>query len=62
VERQGRSTIILNWIVVEGISTDAVGLACEAPLADNIMVQQGYGSAFKRALYTLQLVVPKMHR
>ena len=63
VERQGRPTIIPNWIVVvEGISPDAVERACDVLLADNLLVQHGCGSTIERETYSLQLVVAKMHR
>ena len=63
LERQGRPTIVPNWVVVvESISPDAVERACDAHLGNNVLVQHGCESAIEREAYSLQLVVSKTPR
>lgn len=60
VERQGRPTIIPNWIVViEGVSLDAVNSACDGQLGAPLLQAHGCASAMDRDTYTLQLMVPR---
>jgi hypothetical protein len=60
VERQGRPTIIPNWIVViEGVSLDAVNDACDAHLGAPLLQEHGCGGAIERDTYTLQLTVAR---
>lgn len=63
LERQGRPTLVPNWIVVvEGFSSDAVERACDALLGNNVLVEHGCASAIERETYSLQLVVSKTPR
>jgi hypothetical protein len=60
VERQGRPTIIPNWIVVlEGVSLEAVEGACDANLSAQLLKQHGCADPIARDTYSLQLLVPK---
>ena len=60
VERQGRPTIIPNWIVVlEGVSLEAVDGACDANLSAQLLKQHGCADPIARDTYSLQLLVPK---
>ncbi len=60
VERQGRPTIIPNWIVVlEGVSLEAVDGACDAQLSSQLLKQHGCMDPIARDTYCLQLVVPR---
>jgi hypothetical protein len=60
LERQGRPTIIPNWIVVlEGVSLEAVDGACDAPLTPDLLQQHGCANLIERDTYSLQLLVPK---
>lgn len=60
VERQGRPTVIPNWIVVlEGVSLGAVDGACDALLGTELLHRRGCADKIDRDTYSLQLVVPK---
>lgn len=60
VERQGRPTIIPNWIVVlEGVSLEAVNSARDALLADELLRGHGCAGTVGCDTYSLQLLVPK---
>ena len=60
VERQGRPTIIPNWIVVlDGVSLEAVDGACDAQLSSQLLKQHGCMDPIARDTYCLQLVVSK---
>lgn len=60
VERQGRPTVIPNWIVVlEGVSLGAVDGACDALLGTEVLHRHGCADKIDRDTYSLQLVVPK---
>jgi hypothetical protein len=60
VERQGRPTVIPNWIVlIEGVSLDAVSSACDARLDAPLLQEHGCASAIERDTYTLQLMVAR---
>jgi len=60
VERQGRPTDIPNWIVVlEGVSLDAVGGACDALLDTATLRGHGAADAIVRDTYSLQITVPR---
>ena len=58
VERQGRPTVIPNWIVViEGVSLDAVNAACDHKLAADALRRHGSGEKIERDTYQLQIMV-----
>jgi len=57
-ERQGRPTIIPNWIVlIEGVSLDAVSGAGDAELADPALSAHGCAPGIERDTYSLQIMV-----
>jgi hypothetical protein len=58
VERQGRPTIIPNWIVlIEGVSLEAVSGVGDAQLAEQALRQHGCAPAIERDTYSLQIMV-----
>ena len=58
VERKGRPTTVPRWIViVEGVSLEALGSACDAHLGS--LQQYGSIEAIERDTYTLQIMVNK---
>jgi hypothetical protein len=60
VERQSRPTIIPNWIIVlEGISLDALGRACDTHLAAADLAAHGCAGSIARETFSLQLMMPK---
>ena len=60
VERQGRPTIIPNWIIVlEGLSLEAVDGACDEWLAMEMLKQHGCAGAVERDTYSLQIMVAR---
>ena len=60
VERKGRPTAIPNWIIlVEGVSLDAVGSACDAHLGAEALRRHGAQDPVARDTYSLQLTVPR---
>ena len=60
VERQGRPTIIPNWIVlIEGVSLDAVNGVGDAELAEPVLCQHGCAPGIERDTYSLQIMVPR---
>jgi hypothetical protein len=60
VERQGRPTVIPNWIViVEGVGVDALLTACEAHLSDAALRRHGAANEILRDTYTLQITVSR---
>ena len=60
VERQGRPTAVPNWIVLlEGITLEAVGGACDALLNDELLRRHGCAENVDKDTYRLQLVVQK---
>lgn len=60
VERQGRPTLIPNWIVVvEGITLEALEGACDVHLAARSLREHGSGDAIERETYSLQVMVAK---
>lgn len=60
VERQGRPTVIPNWIIVlEGISPVALDSACHTYLAPGRLHAHGCADAIARETYSLQLMVPR---
>lgn len=61
VERQGRPTIVPNWIVmIEGVSLDALDCACDAHLAAATLCRHGCTDAIERDTYSVQITVSKM--
>ena len=55
VERQGRPTLIPNWIVmIEGFTLPAVSHARVAMLSDALLAANGCADAIERDIYTLQ--------
>jgi hypothetical protein len=57
-ERQGRPTIIPNWIVlIEGVSLDAVGGVGNVELADRALSAHGCAPGIERDSYSLQFMV-----
>jgi hypothetical protein len=60
VERQGRPTIIPNWIVVmEGITIAALDSAADVHLATQTLLSHGCAAAPVRETYSLQIMVAK---
>jgi hypothetical protein len=60
VERQGRPTVIPNWIVViEGVSLDAVNVACDAELPAERLRDRGCAEVTARDTYCLQIMVSR---
>src|SRR4051812_36723837 len=60
VERNGRPTIIPNWIVVlEGISIAALDSACDSHLSQQMLRAHGCAGAVDRETYSLQIMVSK---
>jgi len=60
VERQGRPTMIPNWIVLlEGFTLDAVNTAADAELGDAALTAHGCAPDIARDTYRLQFLVPK---
>jgi hypothetical protein len=60
VERQGRPTVIPNWIVlIEGFTLTAVNAAADAELADASLHAHGCAPVIERDTYSLQFLVPK---
>jgi len=58
VERQGRPTIIPNWIVlVEGVSLEAVNGMGDTVLAEQALCQHGCAPGIERDTYSLQIMV-----
>lgn len=58
VERQGRPTIIPNWIVlIEGVSLEAVGGVGDVELAEPMLRQHGCADSIERGTYNLQIMV-----
>lgn len=58
VERQGRPTVIPNWIVlIEGVSLEAVNGVGDAELAEPALRQHGCGDGVERDTYSLQIMV-----
>ena len=62
VERQGRPTVIPNWIVMaEGFTLAAVSNAGEAALSDALLKANGCANAIERDTYTLQFTLNSAH-
>jgi hypothetical protein len=60
VERQGRPTVIPNWIIVlEGISPAALDTACHTYLVPGRLHAHGCADAIVHETYSLQLMVPR---
>jgi hypothetical protein len=60
VERQGRPTVIPDWIVVmEGVAFDALETAAGAELSDRLLREQGAADPVERDTYSLQIAVGK---
>jgi len=60
VERQGRPTVIPNWIVVlEGVSLDAVNGACDEQLSAARLLERGCADPVARDTYGLQIMVSR---
>ena len=58
VERQGRPTIVPNWIVlIEGVSPEAVNGAGAAQLAESALLAHGCAPGSERETYSLQIMV-----
>ncbi|OGA52192.1 MAG: hypothetical protein A3G25_11135 [Betaproteobacteria bacterium RIFCSPLOWO2_12_FULL_63_13] len=58
VERQGRPTIIPNWIVlIEGVSLEAVSGVGDVELADPVLRQHRCADSIERDTYNLQIMV-----
>jgi hypothetical protein len=58
VERQGRPTIIPNWIVlIEGVSLEAVNSVGDAQLAEQALAEHGCAPGIERDTYSLQIMV-----
>lgn len=58
VERQGRPTVVPNWIVlIEGVSLEAVNHVSDAELADRALSGHGCASGVERDSYSLQIMV-----
>lgn len=60
VERQGRPTLIPNWIVLlEGFTPEAVNAAADAELGNTSLTAHGSAPAIERDTYQLQFLVPR---
>jgi hypothetical protein len=60
VERQGRPTIVPDWIVVmEGVAFDALESAAGAELSDRLLREHGAAEPVERDTYSLQIMVTK---
>jgi hypothetical protein len=60
VERQGRPTIVPNWIVlIEGLTLEALDRAPDAHLGQDALRRHGCAGVPARDTYSLQLVVAK---
>jgi hypothetical protein len=58
VERQGRPTIIPNWIVlIEGVSLEAVNGVGDVELAEPALREHGCAPGIERDTYSLQIMV-----
>ena len=60
LERQGRPTVIPNWIVlIEGVSLEAVNGVGDTQLADRTLHEHGCAGEVERGTYNLQIMVPR---